>query len=204
MAAAGGALRRGGRTRGGARVGSKSRCPLARHCRGNQRLSVLPLRQPRLGQCRSALPGGRSLLAAAGAALAGCRLRLAAGRPWPAAGAAAPGAPIPCAGRHGIRRGHGAPRSPPQVGARGRREGVWLAQSRRPGEGAGQLVGMCVSVPGLPDLDSREGRPHPSWWRGAGWRACLSSEPCLPTWEGMSLLYAVECAGLEISQIWYF
>lgn len=71
----------GGRARGGARVGSKSRCPLARHCRGNQHISALPLRQPHLAHCRSARPGGCSLLAAAGAALAGCSLCPAAGRP---------------------------------------------------------------------------------------------------------------------------
>ena len=54
-----------------------------------------------------------SLLVLAGAALAGCVLCLAAAWPCHAAGTVAPGAPNCCAGQQGIRRSHGAPRSPP-------------------------------------------------------------------------------------------
>lgn len=42
VAAAGGALRRSGRARGGAPVGSKCRCPLVSSCRGHQHIPAHP------------------------------------------------------------------------------------------------------------------------------------------------------------------
>lgn len=168
MAVAGGALRRGGRARGGARVGSKSRCPLARHCRGNQHILVLPLRQSHLAQCRSARPGGCLLLAAAAAALAGCRLCPAAGRPallrelrhavlqtvcraawdktrpWYAEIASAGGC---------VRQARGGVAGSKPPSGRGWVQASWW--------------GLCVSVPGLLDHDSRSGGKTPT--RGVGW-----------------------------------
>lgn len=100
----------------------------------------------------------------------------------------------PCAGRHGIRRGHGTPRSPPQVGACGRREGVWLAPSRRLGEGGCRLAGgdsVCPCQGCWTATPAVEGKPPPGVWGGGG-STCLPSEPYPLTWEGMSLLHAVE------------
>lgn len=96
----------------------------------------------------------------------------------------APCAPEGCAGRHGIRRGHGAPRSPPQVGVRGRRQGVWLAWSRCPRLGCGLARGDFVCPSCRTPTSAVEGKP--TGGRGCAFR---SSEPAQPTKEGMSLLH---------------
>lgn len=181
---AGGVLRHGGRARGGARVGSKSRCPLAQRCRSNQHVAAPPLRQPHLAQCRSAHPGGRWLLAAASAVLVFafvcCGLRLGAGRPARLRGPQSHRALDPYTTRDGIRRSHGAPRSPPQVGVR-LPLGVWLLQSRCPGPGS-RLAGgdsPCLSWGCWTATPAVEEKPQ------CGLDTCRSFDPALPTWEGM-------------------
>lgn len=158
--------------RGGAPAGSKSRRPLAPRCRGNQHIPAPPLRQPRLAECRSgsARPGGRSLLAAAGAALAGCVPALHG------CGRRGTRALDRRAVRHGIRRRHGAPRSPPQVGARPARGGV--AGSEPPSCAGAQASGRELHG------QARAAGPRlPPWRGGPAWP---SSEPSACFGAGVS------------------
>lgn len=107
-AAVGGALRRGGRPGAGRGWALKVGAHWLRAAAATSASRRL-LCGSRTSRLAAARPAGGSLLAAVGAALAGFGTRA------PARGAV----------RHGIRRWLGAPRSPPQVGARPARGCGW-------------------------------------------------------------------------------
>lgn len=176
MAAVGGALRCGGRTRGGARVGSKSRCPLAPRCRATS-------------TSRHLLCGSRALRIAAAYALVAARWLPRPAPPsravcWPyaaagaAAGAAAPLCSISvCRAAWDKTQPWCAEIASAGGCARPARGGV---AGSKPRSGTGvraSALGLFPSWGCQTTTPAMERKPR-------GRPACLSRELDLPPWEG--------------------